>query len=442
MADSLLSEYEEVLRDYRLAFSRGGAYTAIFLLLSGIGLDYALYPNEQFRFAVARILFSVAIYLIVFCMKFPWGQRQIQALTFLWLLLPQVMIAWMISQTEGATSIYYAGLNLAVFASGIALPFSLAQNIGLGVLTYLFYILACSSHPETFHIRGPFVVNSLFLIFTAAASAVCTFYNEQARRMLFKLKAEVAQKNRQLEQINTSLAQIKGQMLQQEKMAALGTLAAGLLHEVNNPVNFCLMAVDLAMEEPIVESSRTLKECLLDAKEGMQRVQGIVSDLKIFAYRKPDEVPPVQPFLFENAFSAATRLTGHELRGISVLRDFPTDNLVEGDEAAVIGVLINLLSNSAIAIRDTRGNDATIQVSGTWKGDRLFITVKDNGPGIPTENLTRVFEPFFTTREIGQGLGLGLSISYSVIQRHGGTLVAESEFGAWTQMTFDLPRAR
>jgi two-component system sensor histidine kinase PhcS len=67
--------------------------------------------------------------------------------------------------------------------------------------------------------------------------------------------------------------------------------------------------------------------------------------------------------------------------------------------------------------------------------------VRDNGPGISPENLSRVFEPFFTTREVGQGLGLGLSISYSVIEQHGGTLIAESSAGEWTQMGFDLPRA-
>jgi two-component system sensor histidine kinase PhcS len=74
-------------------------------------------------------------------------------------------------------------------------------------------------------------------------------------------------------------------------------------------------------------------------------------------------------------------------------------------------------------------------------GARLRVTVRDNGPGIAPEHLGRVFEPFFTTREVGQGLGLGLSISYGVIQRHGGALVADSAVGAWTRFSFDLPRA-
>jgi two-component system sensor histidine kinase PhcS len=351
-----------------------------------------------------------------------------------------MMIAWMISKTEGASSLYYGGLHLAIFASCIALPFNLGENILFSLLTYSMYVLACFVHPESFRLHGPFFVNSLFLLMSASVSAMSTYFNDHGRFMLFRLKAEVAQKNSQLEEINKSLAQIKGKMLQQEKMAAIGTLAAGLLHEVNNPVNFCLMAIDLGMEEPAATSSPTLTECLVDAKCGMQRVQDIVSDLKIFAYRKPDAEASSQPFMFEKALNSSERLTGHELRGIKVTRDLPADNLVHGDEAAIIGVLINLLSNAVIAMRKSATAQPAIHVSAAWKGARLLISVRDNGPGISPQNLTRVFEPFFTTREIGQGLGLGLSISYSVVERHGGILSAESVVGEWTEMTFDLPR--
>ena len=441
LATELQAGYEAVLREYRLDFSRGGAYTAIVLVLLGIGLDYALYPNEQLMFAIARLFFSFLIFGVILMMRTNWGKERIQALTFVWLLLPQIMIAWMIGVTEGASSIYYAGLNLAVFASGIALPFSLWQNLMLGGLTYLFYVIACSLHPQTFALQGAFAVNSLFLLFTAVASAVCTFFNEQARVMLFQLKAEVAQKNLQLEEVNKSLAQIKGQMLQQEKMVAIGTLSAGLLHEINNPVNFCLLAVELALEEPVAKSSPTLHECLVDAKEGMQRVQHIVSDLKIFAYRKNEATAEMAHFLFEKALDTAIRLTGHELKGISVTRDLPLDTLVRGDEAAIIGVLINLLSNAVLAMRNVPRPQYAICVSAQWEDERLRVSVQDNGPGIPLENLARVFEPFFTTRAVGHGLGLGLSISYGVIERHGGTLSAESALGEWTQMIFDLPRA-
>ena len=131
---------------------------------------------------------------------------------------------------------------------------------------------------------------------------------------------------------------------------------------------------------------------------------------------------------------------GHETKGVGIVRDLPDDTMVRGDEAAIVGVLINLLGNAALSMRKRNAPPFEIRVSARWDAGRLRISVRDNGPGIAPENLARVFEPFFTTREVGQGLGLGLSISYGVIERHGGTLSAESEFGAWASMNFDLPR--
>lgn len=441
MNQSQAIEYEKELRKFRLEFSRAGAFTAIILILLGVGLDYGLYPQMQQLFGSARVFVSLLIYCITLLLKTKWGQDSAEMLSFIWLLLPQIMITWMIGVTDGAASMYSIGLYLAIFASSIALPFSLRLNLALCLITFVLYLFACSFHTENFVLNGAFVINTLFLLFFIALSIVCALYNERARLMLFRLKTEVAEKNVQLEKMNKDLANIKGLMLQQEKMAAIGTLSAGLLHEVNNPVNYCLMAVDVALEDPAAKNSASLKECLVDAKQGMQRIQHIVSDLKTFAYRKQDSSADREVFLLERAVDSALRLVSHETKGIAITRGMPADTLVRGDEAAIIGVLINLFSNAALAMRSAKCAAPAIHLAAVWEGERLFVSVQDNGPGIPPENLSRVFEPFFTTREIGQGLGLGLSISYSVIEQHGGVLHAESVVGEWTKMIFDLPRA-
>jgi two-component system, sensor histidine kinase PhcS len=103
-------------------------------------------------------------------------------------------------------------------------------------------------------------------------------------------------------------------------------------------------------------------------------------------------------------------------------------------------VLINLLSNAAHALQAAKREQPRIAVTVAVRGQRLWVSVRDNGTGIAPENLGRVFEPFFTTRDVGAGLGLGLSVSYGIVQRHGGTLAVESEQGAWTEFSFDLPR--
>ncbi|AOY92777.1 two-component sensor histidine kinase [Cupriavidus sp. USMAA2-4] len=435
------TNYEAELREFRLASSKAGALTAVVLVMAGVLLDYGIYPQEQLRFFLARSFIALLIGGIYALLPTPFGRRHVQPLTLAWLILPQMMIAWMIGVTEGASSIYYAGLNLVIFAVGIALPMGLWQTIGFGAVTYLFYVIACLAHPLGLADRGHFIVNSIFIAFSITASAVYTFMNERGHFHLFRLKEQLAEKNLELAEINRNLAEIKGQMLQQEKMAAIGTLAAGLLHEVNNPVNFCLMAIEVAMEEPVAKANASLEECLVDAKQGMQRIQHIVSDLKTFAYRKPGAEAEGVPFLFEKALDSSCRLTAHELRGVALTRELPADTLVLGDEAAIIGVLINLFSNAALAMRKAQTTKPAIHTSAYWEDGRLHVSVRDNGPGIAPENLARVFEPFFTTREVGQGLGLGLSISYAVIERHRGTLYAESELGQWTAFTFDLPRA-
>jgi len=146
-------------------------------------------------------------------------------------------------------------------------------------------------------------------------------------------------------------------------------------------------------------------------------------------------------FLLEKALRSAERLTGFELKGIELRMDLPLDTHVRGDEPAIIGVLINLFSNAALAVRKAQREQPAIDVRAFSEGGRLHLSVRDNGTGIPAENLTRVFDPFFTTRDVGQGLGLGLSMAYAIVQRHGGELRVSSEFGAWTEFSFDLAQA-
>jgi len=438
----LRSNYREELRDYRLLCSKAGGLTVIVLVLMGVALDYVVYPGEQKRFAIIRLLTSVAIGLALLSFYTKTGKRHVQTITFIWLLLPQAMISWMIYVTQGEQSLFYAGLTLTIFAVGILFPAGYWQTLAFGLATVGLYYIACVVHPDGIHDQSKFLFQSILIFFCAVASSIYTYFNEKGRFQLFRLKDELAQKNDQLARTNESLSQIKGQLLQQEKMAAIGTLSAGLLHEVNNPVNFCLMAIELAIEEPQAKQTPSLMECLTDVKQGMHRIQHIVSDLKTFAYRKPGAAADDVPYLFEKALDSSVRLSAHELRGLSVKSELPGDTLVLGDEAAIIGVLINLFSNAALAMHKAGTVSPQVTVTAQWQDDRLHVKVGDNGPGIAPDNLARVFEPFFTTREVGQGLGLGLSISYAVVERHGGTLFAESQLGEWTAFNFDLPRAK
>jgi two-component system, sensor histidine kinase PhcS len=439
MVDRPSSPYEQQLSDFRLTYSKAGSITSIVLVLAGFGLDYFSYPDHLLQFTLMRVLVVLLTLGILRVLFTDFGRVHVRSLTMLWLLLPQIMIAVMILQTDGAQSIYFVGLHLALYAVGIILPISFFEGIGFGVLTLLLYMVACGLHPDAGNNVPRMITNSLFILFSAGASAVCTWFNEKARLRLFQLQHEVSEKNASLREINATLSEVKGQLLQREKMAAIGTLSAGLLHELNNPVNYSLMAINMGLTSPATESDAMLKESLVDAREGMQRIQNIVTDLKTFAYQKPGQ-EGLRLFLLENAVRSALRLAGHELKGIEVEVDMPQDTHVMGDEPAIIGVLINLFSNAAHAIQAAQRDKPRIEVRLAPCAQRLCVSVRDNGMGIAPENMERVFEPFFTTRDVGAGLGLGLSVSYGIVQRHGGTLAVESEPGSWTEFTFDLPR--
>lgn len=439
MKTPVAQDYQEELADFRVTYSRAGCVTSIVLVLGGIGLDLASYPERWQEFFLARLGVALATAAILALLFFDVGRRHVRWLTMVWLLLPQAMIAWMIQQTDGAASIYFVGLHLALYAVGIILPISFFESVSFGLITLGLYLLGCWLHADGWSRSGMVITNSLFILFSAAASAVCTWFNERARLRLFALQREVRVKNDSLVEINQTLTEVKGQLVHREKMAAIGTLSAGLLHELNNPVNFSLMAIDMGRQQPAVKQDELLKESLDDAREGLVRIQNIVTDLKTFAYQKPGG-DSLRPFLFENATRSAVRLAGFDLKGVDVRLELPHDTHVLGDEPALIGVMINLLSNAAHAVRAAGREHPEVLVRAAIEDDRMAITVRDNGRGIPAENLARVFEPFFTTRDVGSGLGLGLSISYGIVQRHGGTLSVRSEPGAWTEFHFHLRR--
>ncbi len=433
------SRHYEAIQDVRLEFSKIGCITSASLILLGFGLDWATYPDRLTEFFLVR-LGVAGLSLVILAVLFSrYGRGNTRFLTLAWLVLPQVMIAWMIQQTEGVSSVYFVGLQLALYGVGMIVPISYLESIGFGLFTVVVYVLACYVHPAGLGDGAELLAHVIFILFAAIISTGCTYFNEVSRVRLFQLREQVVHQNADLQQVNQTLAEVKGQLVQREKMAALGTLSAGLLHELNNPVNYSLMAINMGLTAPAASKDELLKESLNDAREGMERVQSIVSDLKTFAYQKPG-ADVLRPFLLEKAVHSARRLAGFELKGMAVSVTMPQDSHVVGEEPAIIGVMINLLSNAAHALSNAGRERPEIMVSAVIDGDRMVIRVRDNGQGIAPEHIDHVFEPFFTTREVGSGLGLGLSVSYGIVQRHGGTLAVASEFGAWTEFSFDLAR--
>lgn len=223
----------------------------------------------------------------------------------------------------------------------------------------------------------------------------------------------------------TERKRLESRLLVTDRMASLGTLAAGIAHEINNPLAYILANLDYALEE--LGSRSELGDILaglVEARAGAWRVSEIVRNLKTFSRgdESPQQAIDVIPVI-ESAINMAKNEIRHRARLIRSFRPIPP---IAGSEARLGQVVLNLLVNAAQAMADGSAADHEIQIStDTDASGHAVIEVRDNGPGIPQEIRSRIFDPFFTTKQVGGGTGLGLSICHSIIAGLGGEIVAD-----------------
>jgi PAS domain S-box-containing protein len=236
----------------------------------------------------------------------------------------------------------------------------------------------------------------------------------------------------------------KAQLARADRLAALGTLAAGVAHEINNPLTFVGLGLDalarLLDDTTLDPASRKAALGILhDVRAGADRVASIVRDLRIFAHPREDESPG--PVDLGEVLATAGRLAANEIRPRARLVD-RTGPLppVRGDARKLEQVFVNLLVNAAQALEEgATGNEITI--AGRAVGEDVVVDVRDNGPGMTPEVLRQVFDPFFTTKAPGVGTGLGLSICHGIISQFGGDITIDSAPGQGTTVRIRLVRA-
>ena len=249
----------------------------------------------------------------------------------------------------------------------------------------------------------------------------------------------------QREQLRASLQKLKQsehRLLQSEKMRAIAGVAGGLLHEINNPVNFALMATRTLQKRATAGSSDA--ETLQDIHDGIARIGDIISDLRSFAH--PDQDDSQAAFPVAQAVRLAQRFAIHDLGDIqlTINEDEAMQQWVLGSKSHVVQILLNLLSNASKAIRrKDSGATGEIRIEAKIAEPRLAVTVHDTGVGFTQPQLHQATEPFYTTsQQADQGLGIGLSICEDIIQSHGGKLAIQSQPDVGTSITFDLPLYR
>ncbi len=290
-----------------------------------------------------------------------------------------------------------------------------------------------------------------------------------------KLERQLNEQNDVLQQALDDLTATQVQMIQQEKMAGIGQLAAGVAHEINNPLSYVsgnigIMDQFLQHYEHVLDevawvrenipsdsepnrrlskawqagqmdsSRKEIGEMLKDIKEGTGRITAIVSGLKDFSRTNPADEK--MPYNLNDGIRTTLLIANGELGGAGSV-DFQEGDIpvFMANGGQVNQVLLNIMVNAAHAVRESREpQDGRISISTCTQGDSVCCRIADNGYGMSEAVRARIFEPFFTTKKIGQGTGLGMSISYDiVVNKHGGRIDVESEEGMGSVFSICFP---
>jgi two-component system NtrC family sensor kinase len=260
------------------------------------------------------------------------------------------------------------------------------------------------------------------------------------RELLAALDAQVSlalEKSRSVEQLQRDLRRIEAsqaQLIQTDKLKALGTLLSGMAHELNNPLSTIQLSVQLLKRQQALPDA--IRKRMDVVEEECERAARIIRELLVFARRKPPERKPVD---LNETIRATLALRAPELeqRGIRVVTELAPSPAIWGDAAQLQQVLLHLFGNAGHAMKSRSGG--TLTVRSRERDGGVVIEVEDTGPGIPPEHLTRVFDPFFTTKGVGEGTGLGLSVSIGIVEAHGGSMRVDNVAGAGARVTLRLP---
>jgi signal transduction histidine kinase len=280
------------------------------------------------------------------------------------------------------------------------------------------------------------------------------------------LELRVQERTRDLAATVTRLEQTQSQLLQSEKMAAVGQLAAGVAHEINNPIGFVTSnlgslsgyvgqlfdligvyqnataalpqeqraIVDQACKKIELDYLREdIPSLIKESQEGLERVRKIVSGLRDFAHTDSGEWVPAD---LNQAMASALNVAANEIKyKATVVKELAPLPPVDCIVSQINQVLVNLLVNAAQAI----DNQGVITVRSGVQADQVWLEVSDTGHGMPPEVQKRIFEPFYTTKAVGQGTGLGLSITWEIINRHHGHIEMHSAPGKGSTFRMTLP---
>jgi len=250
-----------------------------------------------------------------------------------------------------------------------------------------------------------------------------------------ELQKEISERKR----TESELQETQATLVQATKLAALGQMSAGLSHELNQPLAAIRSYADNAREFLDRDRQDTTKKNLLGISELTDRMARIIKNLRTYAREETIELRPTS---LESALDESLTLMGQRIRseGAQVIKNFQGDDIsVLGGDVRLQQIFVNLLTNALDAMRDSPTKEIDIDVSSS--GEDVIVEIRDTGPGIGDDQIVNVFDPFYSTKEVGQGMGLGLSITFGLVNQFGGTINAGNVSDGGAVFTLVLKRA-
>lgn len=258
----------------------------------------------------------------------------------------------------------------------------------------------------------------------------------------YHYQRKLSKQNVVLEETIVQLKETETQLVQNEKLASLGRMSAGIIHEINNPLNFAttgLYTLKRKAQFIAPEQQEEYAEILKDVEDGLARVKTIVTDLRSFSHHE-DGIEQVE---VTEILTSSLRFLSHETRGqVDIHLKLAENHTIWGNKNKLIQVAVNLLQNSVYAVKRKTfepPEKPAIWIEGRVDESKSVLVFRDNGTGIDVANMDKIFDPFFTTKDVGQGMGLGLSICYRIVQDYEGRILVRSEPGKFCEFTLEFP---
>lgn len=356
----------------------------------------------------------------------PWLVRG-QVLGALGVVLPSNFVVSAEATSRNLFSLVFSLGTVAVIVIG----YVLSQNIARPILRLrtMAQAVAAGDLTQVSGLKRSDEIGDLAEAFDAMTARLHS-RTEEANR----LYEETVERNQQLAEMYDRLQAAQQQLVQSEKLAAVGQLAAGIVHDVKNPLGVIKgMAEELMYD---VDGQPALEQGLKIIRDNATRANLIVTDLLKFARQS---TPTMQQRDLRETIDGCLRLTDYLIRkgNVTVERDLPEEPIwVTYDAQQIEQVLINLIQNSVQAMP----NGGRLRLHLADNAAEVVLKVEDSGMGIHPDDRSRIFEPFFTTKPEGKGTGMGLAVSYGIVSRHGGQIDLDSEVGRGTTFLLRLPK--